>query len=179
MRLIDLKERKPIIEPVALTIKEFKALWDRDKSKGKDKALEEFAALYLICDFQSPYRIYGEEAEKKVKEAVITDKQWKIDDVFKEAMVTYRELQKTPSLGLLEDAEGSIEKLREYYRNINVKDRTGAAAKNLQGNIAGIGPMVIGLGKLREIVEQEQYEQIRIRGKGSLGNRELPPDRRK
>ena len=36
--LFDLKNRQVTFAPQALMIPEFKDLWDRDKSKGKEKA---------------------------------------------------------------------------------------------------------------------------------------------
>ena len=131
MKLIDIENKKPVIDPAALMIKEFKAIWDRDKTKDKGKALSELAYVYLSADYTSPYREYdGERKIQQIRDAVMADQSWKPDKYIEEAEKRYKELQRTPSLGLLEDAEYAINKLRKYFRDTDIsRSREGAAAK--------------------------------------------------
>jgi len=180
MKLIDLEGRKPVIDPAALVIKEFKTIWVRDKTKDKAQALREITYIYFQTDYMSPYRNYiGAERINKIKEAVQLDPAWEPDKEVQAAIERYKSLQITPSLGLLEDAETAVQKLRGYFRDTDItRSRDGSAAKNLIMNLKQLGDIVKSLKALRDLVEHEQYEATAIRGGGRLGMRELPKHQR-
>ena len=46
-----LANNKVTIEPKALLISEFEALWTRDHTKGKERANKEFSYIYFVGDF--------------------------------------------------------------------------------------------------------------------------------
>jgi hypothetical protein len=48
MKLIKLENYTITIEPEALLIKTFKAVWDRDTSTDKNKALQELGFIYFF-----------------------------------------------------------------------------------------------------------------------------------
>lgn len=178
--LLEFKNNILAIAPEALMISEFKAIWDRDKSKGKEKALQELAYVYHTTDFQSIYRNYHSSTrESKIKIDVFGDKQWKPDMLIIQAQIKYKELQTTLSMELLNDAETGLEKLRDYFREANFDDDDeGKAAKNFIANIKQLGDIVKGMKSLREEVEKELVDQMQMRGGSVIGNRELPPDKR-
>ena len=176
MRLIDLHEKKPIISPEALTIKEFANLWQRDKTAKKERAMQEIAFIYWKYYFASPYRVYDRaEKDKKITKDVISIPNWKPDKLVKAAGEKYEELQATPSIGLLEDAESAVMKLRGYFRTVNLKsDSTGTISKNLISNLSNLDGIVKGLKNLRDQVEMEQFDKKKIKGAGVIGARENP-----
>ena len=55
MKLLDLKNSRVVISPEALLIPEFQKIWEKDKSKDKEKALKELSYVYFICDYKSHY----------------------------------------------------------------------------------------------------------------------------
>ena len=78
-------------------------------------------------------------------------------------------------MGLLEDAESAIEKIRHYLRNVDVsQDEEGKSTKLLIANIKSLGELIKGLNILKDQVEKEVSESGRIRGGGTLGSREMP-----
>lgn len=178
--LIELVNNTITIIPEALMIKEFKAIWDRDKSKSKDKALKDLAYVYHSTDFQSIYRNYHPSTrESKIKLDVYDDRDHEIDALIRDAQTKYRNLQTTYSMELLNDAEAGIDKLRTYFRSVDfAEDDEGKAAKNFIANVKQLGELVKGLKSLREEVEKELSDQIQLRGGATIGKRELPPDRR-
>ena len=50
MKLFEMNKEGIEISPQSLIIKEFKKLWARDKSKGKQKARTELAYVYYYTD---------------------------------------------------------------------------------------------------------------------------------
>ena len=53
MRLMKLEAYTLTVEPEALTIKSIRNLWNRDKSKSKDRALSELGYIYFMVDPRS------------------------------------------------------------------------------------------------------------------------------
>ena len=55
MNLFEISEGQLQIQPEAYALRAFKVLWDRDKTKGKDKAIIELAFVYFMTDFKSDF----------------------------------------------------------------------------------------------------------------------------
>jgi hypothetical protein len=176
MNLFTLDNNRVTFSPEALIIKEFKALWDRDTSRTKDNAVEELSYVFYMSDYKSPYLSYDADArENKIIGDIITRSKWKVDQCIKDAAQKYSELQETPSMGLLKDAECALDKIRHYFRNVDVTDdESGAATKNLISNVEKLGGVIKGLSSLRELVDREISETRKMRGAGTLGLREMP-----
>lgn len=176
MNLFTLDNGRVKFSPEALTIKEFKTLWDRDQSKTKEYAVEELAYVFYITDYKSPYLSYDMEArEHKIKTDVVTKKGWKPDEKVQEAIQKYSELQETPSMGLLKDAEVALDKIRYYFQHVDVvNDENGNVTKTLISNVEKLGGVIKGLSMLRDLVDKEVSENKRVRGQGTLGLRETP-----
>jgi hypothetical protein len=175
MNLFTIENNKVQYHPEALLIHEFKTIWDRDKSKGKDTAVQEFAYIVFLTDYKSPYKSFSEEARKdRIIKDCITIKNWQPDEIIINACKKYIELQETPSMGLLRDAESAVEKIRNYFTSVNVSaDKTGTVTKNLIANIKSLGDLIKGLQPLRDMVEKELSEN-KLKGQGNLGLRERP-----
>jgi hypothetical protein len=178
--LIELVNNVITIQPEALMIQQFKYLWERDKSKNKEKALQDLAYVYHSTDFQSIYRNYHpSNRDTKIKLDIYNNREQKTDEMIMAAQNKYRELQTTLSMELLADAEAAIQELRTYFRDTDLsEDEEGKAAKNLIANIKQLGELIVGMKKLREEVEKELSDNMQMRGGSSIGKRELPPERR-
>lgn len=179
MNLLDLEGKKIVIHPSALVIKEFKAIWDRDKSKTKELAIEELGFLWFYCHYKSPYRAYEEsERFEKIKRDVITDKNWKPDELLEKARTKYMELTNTPSMGLLNDAETGAFKIRNYFATVDLSnDRDGKKVATLVTTLSKVTDIVKSLYSLRELVEKEMYEKKMARGNKEIRNREIPKNK--
>lgn len=178
--LIDLTNGVLTISPEALMIKEFKKLWTRDRSQRKDKALGELAYIYHSVDYQSIYREYHiDTRDSKIKLDIFDDREHKVDIEVIKAMDKYKELQTTISMQLLEDVETGMTKLRDYFKDADFKDdENGVAAKNFIANVKAMGDLIKSHKILRDEVEKELTDQMQLRGRSHVANRELPPDRR-
>jgi len=176
MNLFTVENNRVTFSPEALLVKEFKTLWDRDSSKHKEYATEELGYVFYMSDYKSAYLAYDADArENKVTNDVITKKGWKPDDKIREAIKKYGELQETPSMGLLKDAECALDKIRYYFKNGDITtDVEGTLTKTLIANVEKLGGVIKGLSSLRDMVDKEVSESMRVRGSGRLGMRETP-----
>ena len=162
-------------------IKEFKKIWNRDRSTKKDKALKELAYIYHTIDYQSVYRNFHiDTREGKIILDIFDDRAWTPDNEIGEALNKYRDLQTTLSIQLLNDVELGLTKLRDYFRDIDFEndDTNGVAAKNFIMNVKAMGELVKSLKILRDEVEKELTDSMQLRGRDIIASRELPPDRR-
>lgn len=178
--LLEIKQGVLNISPEALMIKEFKAIWNRDRSTKKDKALKELAYIYHSCDYLSIYRNYHiDTRDAKIKLDLFEDRTWNPDKKVEEAKEKYKSLQTSLSLQLLNDVEMGLTKLRDYFRDPDFdEDENGVAAKNFIANVKSMGDMVKSVKTLREEVEKELMDNMQLRGRTEIGQRELPPNRR-
>ena len=180
--LITLDNNLLTVSPEALVIIEFSKIWKRDKTKAKEKALRELAYVYHTTDYQSIYRNYHPDIRNsKIRLDIFGDKNWMPDTIVILASDKYKQLQTTLSLELMDDVEFGLTQLRNYFRKFTVSDEdddNGVAAKNFIANVKSMGDLVKGMKSLREEVEKELTDQMQLRGRSTIGRRELPPDRR-
>ena len=169
--LLEISNHLAIPSPYALSIAEFKKLYVKDKSKGKETAVKELAYIYFKCNHNSPYAIYEEEEkEEKIKDSVFgKESKWKPDVSVKAACDKYLELIDTHSVLLLKSARRSVKKLEEYFDMIDLTtlDDNGKpiySAKDLVANLTKVGDVVTGLSKLEELVRREEQERATTRG---------------
>ena len=72
IKLFSYEGFKVVISEEALLLKPFKTIWNRDKSKDKNRALQELGFIYFFCDPRSDYQylIDEEEREKSIKRII-------------------------------------------------------------------------------------------------------------
>lgn len=182
MNLIELtQDYKLQIDPTAYMLSPFKKLWDRDKTKNKEKVLRELAYIYYLCDYKSPYagNTSPEERDIEVKRHVYGKEDVSVDDKVLEAIEFYKERQKSFSLILLEDALTGIARLSKYLRNINFEDneineRTGEVKpkhdiKKYADTVKTIPDILKSLNILKDAVEKEQESENSLRGNRTKG----------
>lgn len=137
------------VEPEAIMLAPFKALYDRDKSKGKSLAKQELAYIYFMGDPRSDYQ-YLVDAEVRSQEIIkglgMPDK-WKPDKAVERALAFYESF-KPISAGLLEDTRFVVEKLRQELREMdfNERDDKGKPVHTLQSITATL-KQIPGLAK--------------------------------
>lgn len=105
------------IEPEAIMLAPFKAVYDRDKHKDKSMAKQELAYIYFMGDPRSDYQ-YLVDPEVRSQEIIkglgMPDK-WKPDDVIKRALTFYESFKPT-SAGLLEDTRYFVNSFRKELK---------------------------------------------------------------
>ena len=157
------------ISEEALLLKPFKEIWQRDKSKNKDKALQELGYIYFISDPRSDYQylVDEEERSKAIKEGEGIDSKWKPDKVVLDAITFYKSFKPTSAL-LLEDTRAMINgyrlKLREItadMSNLDIKE-----IKDLGAVIKQIPSLIKDLDEAEKALNSELKTSGRMRGSG-------------
>ena len=157
------------ISEEALLLKPFKEIWQRDKSKNKDKALQELGYIYFMSDPRSDYQylVDEEERSKAIKEGEGIDSKWKPDKLVLDAATFYKSFKPTSAL-LLEDTRAMINgyrlKLREIttdMSNLDIKE-----IKDLGAVIKQIPSLIKDLDEAEKVLNSELKTSGRMRGSG-------------
>lgn len=170
MKLFKYESYKITISEEALLLKPFKKIWDRDKSKSKEKALSELGFIYFFCDARSDYQyIVDEELRKEqIKEGEGMPKEWQPDKLVEEAMEFYNKFKPTSAL-LLEDTRFAIDKLRKLLREIDLgqTDSNGKPIYTLNtitATIKQVPSLVKDLDEAERSIAKELAQNDKVRG---------------
>ena len=181
MRLINIEGDKIAPTPECLVIPEFYALWKRDRSKFKKKAMEELTYVTFLVDntIHNPYRGYGEEMRGEVLRKDYFDKGWKPDEAVQDAINKYRSMQKTTSARLVGAAQVAADKLADYYTMVNFHDfddngKPVWSAREVQSNLKDLSNTIKSLYALEEQLRKEQLDGNLSRGGFEIGEFEIP-----
>ena len=104
MRIFDIVSGEVIIDPSRLMIPEFKALWQRDKTKDKQRVTKELAYIVFSYDLSAdnPYRGYSEyERDIVLKRDLFNDPNWVPDDKITAAIDKFKKLMETTNTRVL------------------------------------------------------------------------------
>lgn len=181
MKAFDIQGNRVTFTPEFLAVPEFRAIWDRDKRKGKGKATKELSYVAFLCDntTSNPYKGYSEEIRADIlKEDFIRDKDWEEDDLVKNAVNKLHELMETPSSRLVASALVAADKLNDYYRGVDIRrsEDGGKAAKELQHSIKELAGTIKSLYTLNEQLKKEQLDSSMTRGGFEIGEFEIPSE---
>ena len=170
MKLFRYEGYKLHISEEAFVLKPFKELWNRDKSKNKDKALQELAYVYFMCDPRSDYQYIVDEDDraKAIKEGEGIDSKWKPDNKVIMAMEFYKQFKPVSAL-LLEDTRVAVDKLRQLLRNIDLtevddKGKPIYTLNTVTATIKQIPSLVKDLDEAEKAIAKEIMESDKVRG---------------
>lgn len=166
MKLVKYEGYNLTIEPEMLLLKPFKKIWNRDRSKNKDRALQELGYIYFMEDPRSDYQIYIDEKVRS-KEIIqgegILD--WKPDSVIEEARKFYASFKSTSAL-LLEDTRVMIEGYRKKIKEItlNMEDMEVKDIKDIGVIIKQIPILIKDLDAAEKAISSEIMKEDKIKG---------------
>ncbi len=157
-----------------LLIYPFKNIWERDKSKGKERALEDFAYIEFITSMKksNPYRQYPENKKDEIiRKSVITKKNWRIDKLIKEGINYLIEFQKKASTtySYYMSAKRAAEKMQDFFNDVDINERNVKTGNPIYkpGDITrALNDTEKVLGNLKALekkVEEELYEETKNR----------------
>lgn len=167
MRLLTYEGYNLTIDPMLLTLKPFKAIWVRDKTEKKERAISEIAYIYFMEDPRSDYQyiIDRDERSKAIKEGEGLKSTWQPDGTIKEAMKLYASFKTTSAL-LLEDTRALVDGYRNKLRDLtsdmselDVKD-----VKELGAIIKQVPSMVKDLDEAERALAKEIAQSDKVRG---------------
>ena len=170
MKLFKYEGYKLNISEEAFVLKPFKEIWNRDKTKNKDKALQELGYIYFMSDPRSDYQYIIDEEERAnaIKEGEGIDPKWKPDNKVIEAMKFYKTFKPVSAL-LLEDTRIAVDKLRQLLRNIDLtevddKGQPIYTLNTITATIKQIPSLVKALDEAEKAIAKEIMESDKVRG---------------
>jgi len=170
MKLFKCQGYNLTISEEAYTLKPFKEIWKRDKSKNKEQALAELAYIYFMEDTRSDYQVYidKEERSKQVKLGEGLKESWKPDKLVIEAQEFYASFKSEAAL-LLEDIRVAITKLREFIKTIDLSatDDKGKPIYTLNtytATIKQIPELITSLDEAERTIAKETIGNDKVRG---------------
>lgn len=169
MKLLKYEGYNITFEPELLTIKVFKDLYKRDKSKDKSRFIQELGYIYFMEDPRSDYQ-YLTDIKDRAKAIIEGEglKDWSEDTMLKEAMKYYASFKTTSAL-LLEDTRIAVDKLREMLRNIDLTavDDKGKPIYTLNivtATIKQVPSLVKDLDEAEKTIAREIIQNDKVRG---------------
>lgn len=158
------------VEPEALLLKPFKKIWNRDRSKDKNRAMQELGFIYFVCDPRSDYQylVDLDTRMESVKQGEGLPNDWTPDQIVKEAMEFYSSFKPTSAL-LLEDTRVAVDKLREHLKNMDFnevddKGKPKYTLNTITSTIKQIPELIKGLDEAEKAVTSDIREMSKARG---------------
>lgn len=161
------------IEPTqeAFLIKPIRDLFNKDKSKTKEKFLQQMSVLYFYADPRSTYNyiIDDEERLKAIIEQEGLPEDFKITEDLDKALQEYKKHTITTSYLLLQDTKIAVDKVRQFLREVDLtavddKGKPLYTINSITQAIKQIPQLSKDLLEAEKIVSKEIEEQGRARG---------------
>ena len=161
------------IEPTqeAFLIKPIRDLFNKDKSKTKEKFLQQMSVLYFYADPRSTYNyiVDDEERLQAIIEQEGLPKDFKITEDLDKALQEYKKHTITTSYLLLQDTKIAVDKVRQFLREVNLtavddKGKPLYTINSITQAIKQIPQLSKDLLEAEKIVSKEIEEQGRARG---------------
>lgn len=165
--------------PELLLIAPFKCVIDEDKSKDKKHAFAVFTYIYLVLDWNSPYREFteSEKREEAKKNSGLKD----VDIEKPSFIAAYTEYDKIRNsnriIRYIRSTWEAIDKLEKYCQETNLQDTITSGARkgslvhsinDYRNTIKQMPELIVKARELRTLLAEEQKEDSSIRGGGEI-----------
>lgn len=157
--------------PQLLTLKPFKKLIDRDKSKGKEKAVKEISFIAFFTDLRSDYMyiINAKERERELIKDLELGAGWKVDTVVQEAIDFYKERSRTINSSMYEGAQIAANAVNDVCKNakdhITSSEDPLAAAQKVTAILEKIPKAMANLNSAyTELIKEQKILEGRSKG---------------
>jgi hypothetical protein len=175
--IIENKAVKPY--PETLLISPFKEIWDRDKSKDKAQAIKDFTFMEFFVSKKgsNPYKGYSDTVRKeKLKEDIMGQEDWEVDDLMVEGMKKLVEFQEeaSPTYTYYMSALTAANKLKDFFDNFDINEvnvKTGNPIykpRDITSALKDTNSVLQDMKALEEKVEQELFESTKTKGQKSV-----------
>lgn len=173
MRLITVENYELKIADEALLVKQFRRLWNMDRSASKEQFYKQMSLLFFCYSPSSNYAYIMDEKER-MKEVMEQEgiSEIKNNAEFKAAVEVYKKLVKTASSELLEDTRLIIDKMRQALKSIDfnsLEDKDAVNAVKTVATVVGMIPKLVkDLTEAEKAVAKEAEESSKARGSQEL-----------
>ena len=172
MHLVEFVDYEVIPTEECFLIKPLRDLYNKDKSKNKEKFMQQISFIYHYVDPRSSYNYIVDDNERM--NLIIEQeglKNFKIDDDIQMAIQSYKERVITTSYLLLQDTRMAVDKVRQFLKDINLND-----TDNNGKPIYTINTVVTALKQIpdlaKQLIETEKIltKEIEEQGRARGGN---------
>lgn len=167
MRLVRYEGFNLTFDPELLTLRVFKKLHQRDKTKDKSKFIQELGYIYFFADPRSDFQMYTDENERhsKIIEGMGFPNDWKVDKELKDAIDYYVSFKPISAL-LLDDTRVMVNGYRYKLRELtaNMSDLEVREIKDIGAIIKQIPSLVKDLDEAERTLNKELVQNDTIRG---------------
>ena len=157
-----------------LLISPYKEIWARDKTKGKEFAMEEFAYMEFMSSMMksNPYRQYPESRKHEViSAALITKKDWEPDELIAEGIKKIRVFQKEASTtySYYLAAKHAAETMQEFFMSVDINEKNFKSGnplykpRDITSALNDTEKVLGGLKALEKKVEEELFDDVKNR----------------
>ena len=171
MKLINFIDYQVKVNPEALLVKPIRMLYNKDRTKTKEKFFEQMSYMYFMVDPRSTYSyiINTKERAKTIIKQEGLPSNFKPDHLLSEAMEWYKKHTLTTSQKLLESARKSVDKVRQFLEDIDLTEEDDKGKPKYQVStivsaLKNVTDLIPALQELERKVEQEIDEKSRVRG---------------
>jgi hypothetical protein len=178
MELFDIVNNEIVVSSTVLAVPQIKAIWDRDRSKSKERAMKEIKYVAFMCSYKSPYKDMSEEDRKMIlKRDIMKDTDWEPDEKVAEAIEIYKKMQETPLTRFLDVNLRNIDKITNFLEKMSFEGKDEIKSiKMLDSMIKAnekAGSMIKSIISLKKQVQAEM-EDKNVRGSSDIGLYEIP-----
>lgn len=171
--LFQIQNRVVYPNPETLLIEPFKGIWERDKTKEKNVAIQEFGYIEFMTSMlkSNPFREYPDsKKEEVIKQSLKLDK-WRPDKLVIDGIKTVKKFQTEGSITYAYwlSNKAAIEKMIDFFNNFNIDERNMKSGmpiykpKDITSAVADAEKTLTTLNAVKSKVEEELYESTRNR----------------
>lgn len=171
MKLLNIENYQIKVTDEALLVKPIRDLFNADKSKTKENFYTQCSIIFFMADPRSSYSyiVDLDERFEEIKKQEGLSKTTKITKELQIAIDTYRELCKTSSSRLLEDAQVAVDKVRKFLREVDLNaldknDKPIYTVNTITTALKALPQLAKDLTETERIITKELEEQGRMRG---------------
>lgn len=175
MRLFDILGGKVVIHENALAIPSFKRVWDKDKS-DKQHATNVLSYIVFKNKWDSPYvlSLNSEELELSLKEEFFGDQHYELSSDEKLAEETFKSLQNTRTLKMLESIRQKLDTFTKYYMDSLEEELDEKKIEKYLSGFAKVKDTYITLDFLEKAVKAGEMDTTKVKGDAKINPFELP-----
>lgn len=171
MHILEFKDFEVVPTQEAFLIKPIREIYNADRTKSKEKFMQQMSILYFLVDPRSSYSYIIDEEERLLE--ILAQEglppSYKIDDKLQAAIDIYKKHVITSSYLLLQDTRIAIDKVRHFLREVdlNLLDDKGKpvyTVSTITSALNQIPKLAKELIEVEKIVSKEIEEQGRARG---------------
>lgn len=171
MHLVELVNYEVVPTQECFLIKPIRQLFNADRSKNKEKFMQQLSVMYFMADPRSSFNYITNEEDRlnTIIEQEGLEKDFKIDGKLKEAIDYYRLHVVTSGALLLQDARLAVDKVREFLRDFDLtttddKGKPVYTINTITAALKQIPQLAKDLKEAEKVVEKEIAEESKVRG---------------